>query len=170
MSGNNFNHPNDFTHRLYAQVIVRLFDEYGDVLSNDATLELSSQWEKDDGKNHARLFSGDKVDYAFHTEKEKNPWAKVDLGAVRTVNAVFIENRIAEGRAEGLIVSLSEDGKAWQEVWRAKVREDTWQVPVSHVDGGAAIPGARARFIRLETQNEIPRELLLRRVTVFGVK
>ena len=25
LSGNNFNHPNDFTHRLYAQVICQLF-------------------------------------------------------------------------------------------------------------------------------------------------
>ena len=63
----------------------------------------------DDAKVHARLFSGDKADYAFHTDKEKNPWAKVDLGAVKTVNAVVIENRASDRRAEGLIVSVPED-------------------------------------------------------------
>ena len=95
--------------------------EHGVVLSDKATLEISSRSWYDDEKVHARLFSGDKVDYAFHTDKEKNPWAKVDLGAVKTVNAVMIENRANERRAEGLIVSVSEDGQKWQEVWRAKI-------------------------------------------------
>jgi len=144
--------------------------EHGAVLSDKATLELSSRSSYDDEKVHARLFSGDKVDYAFHTDKEKNPWAKVDLGAVKTVNAVIIENRANERRAEGLIVSVSEDGQKWQEVWRAKTFEPTWLVPVTDVDAGANVPGSRARFIRLETNNDSPRELLLKRVTVFGVK
>ena len=144
--------------------------EHGAVLSDKATLELSSRSSYDDEKVHARLFSGDKADYAFHTDKEKNPWAKVDLGAVKTINAVVIENRATERRASGLIVSVSEDGKSWQEVWRAKTFESTWVVPVTHVDAGANVPGCRARFIRLETKNDSPRELLLKRITVFGVK
>ena len=144
--------------------------EHGAVLSDQATLEISSRSGYDDEKNHARLFSGDKADYAFHTDKEKNPWAKVDLGAVKTVNAVMIENRANERRAEGLIVSISEDGQQWQEVWRAKTFETTWTVPVTHLDAGANVPGLKARYIRLETNNDSPRELLLKRVTVFGVK
>ena len=144
--------------------------EHGAVLSEKAMLEISSRSGYDDEKNHARLFSGDKTDYAFHTDKEKNPWAKVDLGAVKTVNAVVIENRLNERRAEGLILSLSEDGQKWEEVWRAKTWETTWVVPVTHFDAGINAPGRRARFIRVETRNEAPRELLLRRITVFGVK
>ena len=89
---------------------------------------------------------------------------------MKTVNAVVIENRASERRAEGLIVSVSEDGRQWQEVWRARTFETTWLVPVTHVDAGANVPGCRARFIRLETRNEAPRELLLKRVTVFGAK
>jgi len=144
--------------------------EHGAVLSENATLEISSHSGYDDEKKHARLFSGDKVDYAFHTDKEKNPWAKVDLGAVKTVNAVVIENRADERRAEGLIVSISEDGQKWEEIWRAKAWETTWFVPVTSLNAGANVPGRRARFIRVETKNEAPRELLLRRITVFGVK
>jgi len=144
--------------------------EHGEVLSENATLEISSRSGYDDEKNHARLFSGDKADYAFHTDKEKNPWAKVDLGAVKTVSAVVIENRANERRADGLIVSLSEDGQKWQEVWRAKTWEATWVVPVTNLNAGANVPGRRARFIRVETKNEAPRELLLKRITVFGVK
>ncbi len=144
--------------------------EHGAVLSDKAALEISSRSGYDDEKNHARLFSGDKVDYAFHTDKEKNPWAKVDLGAVKMVNAVVIENRANERRADGLIVSVSEDGQKWQEVWQAKTWEATWVVLVTHLDAGANVPGRRARFIRLETKNEAPRELLLKRLTVLGVK
>ncbi|MCY2952543.1 MAG: discoidin domain-containing protein [Planctomycetota bacterium] len=144
--------------------------EHGAVLSANATLELSSRSGYDDEKNHPRLFSGDKADYAFHTDKEKNPWAKVDLGAVKTVNAVVIENRANERRADGLILSVFEDGQKWQEVWRAKAWETTWVVPVTPVDAGANVPGCRARFVRVETKNEEPRELLLRRITVFGAK
>jgi alpha-L-fucosidase len=144
--------------------------EHGAVLSENARLEISSRSGYDDEKNHARLFSGDKADYAFHTDKEKNPWAKVDLGAVKMVNAVVIENRANERRADGLILSISEDGQKWQEIWRAKTWEATWVVPVTRLNAGANIPGRRARFIRVETRNEAPRELLLRRITIFGVK
>ncbi len=144
--------------------------EHGAVLSDKATLELSSRSSYDDEKIHARLFSGDKVDYAFHTDKEKNPWAKVDLGAVKTVNAVLIENRANERRADGLIVSVSEDGKKWQEVWHAKTFEPTWLVSVTRLDAGGNVPGRPVRYIKLETENDVPRELLLKRLTVFGVK
>ena len=144
--------------------------EHGAVLSEKATLEISSRSGYDDENNHARLFSGDKADYAFHTDQEKNPWAKVDLGAVKTVNAVVIENRANERRADGLILSISEDGQKWQEVWRAKTWESTWVVPVTRFDAGNNVPGRPARFIKVETKNEVPRELLLRRITVIGVK
>jgi len=140
------------------------------VLSEKATLEISSRSGYDDEKNHARLFSGDKADYAFHTDKEKNPWAKVDLGAVKMVNVVVVENRPNERRAEGLILSISEDGQKWQEVWRAKAWETTWVVPVTHFDAGINATGRRVRLIRVETKNEAPRALLLRRITIFGVK
>ena len=116
------------------------------------------------------FFSGDKADHAFHTDKEKNPWAKVDLGAVKMVNAVVVENRPNKQRADGLVLSISEDGQKWEEVWRAKTWKTPWVVAVTHFDAGINAPRRRARFIRVETKNEAPRELLLRRITVFGVK
>ena len=88
------------------------------------------------------MFKGEKADYAFHTGDEKNPWAKIDLGAVKTVKAVVIENRPDERRTDGLILSVSEDGQKWEEVWRAKTWESTWVVPVTRLDAGAKVPGA----------------------------
>jgi hypothetical protein len=141
------------------------------LLSEKATLEISSNlqgWDKPE--NHARLFSGDRIDVAFHTDKENNPWAKVDLGAVKTVTSIVIQNRTNERRTEGLIVSVSEDGQKWQEVWRAKTWEPTWLVPVTRLDAGANVPGRPVRFIKVETRNEVPRELILRRLKVLGVQ
>ena len=108
--------------------------------------------------------------YAFHTDKEKNPWAKIDIGAVKTINAVIIDNRPEDHRSEGLILSVSEDGNKWEEVWKAKEWTASWVVPLTHVFAGATVPGRKARYIRLETKNDSPRELMLQRVAVFGVK
>ena len=144
--------------------------ELGAIVSGNATLETSSTSQWDNAGNHARLFSGDKVDYAFHTGDEKNPWAKIDLGAVKTINAVEIENRPNERRTDGLIVSLSADGRQWEEVWHAKQWESSWVVAVTHFDAGIQAPGRPARFIKLETKADSPHALMLQRVTVYGVK
>ncbi len=69
-----------------------------------------------------------------------------------------------------LSVSLSEEGQKWEEVWRAKVWESSWVVPVTHFDAGIHAPGRPARFIKLETKADTPHALMLQRVTVYGVK
>ena len=121
--------------------------------------------------NHARLFSGEKVEYAFHTAPEKNPWAKIDLGAVKMIRAVEIENRPGEEeRTKGLILSVSEDEQKWEEVWQAKRWTSSWLVRLTHSEAGTEVSGRQARFIRLETRGESPRALVLKRVTVFGEK
>jgi hypothetical protein len=45
-------------------------------LSENAKLEISSTCNWDNPTNHPRLFSGEKVEYAFHTAPEKNPLGK----------------------------------------------------------------------------------------------
>ncbi len=144
--------------------------ELGALLSENAKLEISSTCGWNNPAEYSKLFTGDKVGYAFHTDKEKNPWAKVDIGAVKMINAVVIDNRPEDRRSEGLILSVSEDGNQWEEVWKAKEWTASWVVPLTHVDAGATVPGRNARFIRLETKNDSPRELMLQRVAVFGVK
>ena len=88
----------------------------------------------------------------------------------QTVHAVAIENRPNERRTEGLILSTSENGQTWQEVWRAKTWEATWTVPLTHLDAGAQVPGRKIRFIKVETLNDKPQGLLLQRITAFGPK
>jgi alpha-L-fucosidase len=146
--------------------------QVGAILSENAKLELSSGSDWDKPADHARLFSGEKPanGFAFHTANEKNPWAKIDLGAVKTVNAVEIENRPSERRTDGLILSLSEDGLKWEEIWQVKAWESTWVVPVTHFDAGINTPGRPARFIKVETKGDAPRPMLLQRITVYGTK
>ena len=151
---------------------VRLPKDYvsalGRILSAEAKLETSSRSNWDRVENHVRLFKGDKTDFAFHTDEEVNPWAKIDLGAVKMVNSVEIVNRQNDRRSSGLIMSVSEDGQKWDEVWRAKTWESVWNVPVTHFDAGATVPGRRVRFVKVETKGESPRPLLLQRVNVYG--
>ncbi len=66
--------------RIVGKVRGENLSEHGKILSENATLELSSTSRHDPG-SHERLFKGDKAKYgtAFVTENEKNPWAKIDL-------------------------------------------------------------------------------------------
>ena len=153
-----------------AKVPKGYLSEHGAILSDVAKLEISSSSPWDNAANHPRLFTGDKLDFAFHTGDEKNPWAKIDLGAVKTLNLVEIDNRPNERRTTGLILSVSQDGQLWQEVWRAKTWESTWVVPLTHFEAGIDAPGRPARFIKLETQADSPHPLMLQRVTIYGLK
>lgn len=153
-----------------ARSVPENLSEYGKVLSENATLELSAGSPHDHASDHEKLFKGDKAasGYAFHTADEKNPWIKVDLGAVKTVKAVVIENRPNEKRTEGLILSVSDDGQKWVKAWEAKKWEQKWLALVTRFHAGIDVPGRPVRFLKLETKGEKPRPMLLQRVTVYG--
>jgi alpha-L-fucosidase len=144
--------------------------EYGRVLSEKALLELSSGSVHDHPADYERLFKGGKTDrgFAFHTGDEKNPWAKVDLGAVRTAKAVVIENRPGERRTNGLILSVSRDGQSWEEAWKATAWEQVWTVPLTHFQSGIDVSGRPVRYLKVETRGDQPRPMLLQRFTVYG--
>jgi hypothetical protein len=67
-------------------------------------------------------------------------------------------------------MSISEDGQQWEEVWQAQNWATTWIVRLTQSLADTAEPGRKARFIKLETRGQSPRELVLKRVTVYGVK
>lgn len=143
--------------------------QYGQILSENATLETSSSNPGADRKeNHERFFRGNPVDYAFHTKNEKNPWAKVDLGAVKNVKGIMIENRFGDQRSQGLIMSVSEDGQEWTKLWQDEAWDNKWFVPVTRFHSGIDVLGRPVRYLKLELPGEGPRGLLLKRITVYG--
>ena len=144
--------------------------EFGKVLSTNAKLQLSSSSRFDVAADHDKLFKGDKSKngYAFHTGDEKNPWAKIDIGTVKNVKAVVIENRPGEKRTQGLILSTSEDGVNWEKSWHAIKWEPRWVVPVTRFHAGINAPGRPVRYLKLETTGDQPRALVLNRFSVYG--
>ena len=71
---------------------------------------------------------------------------------------------------EALVVFVLSDGQKWEEVWQAKSWSTTWLIRLIQSAAGTEKPGRKARFIKLETRGESPRPLVLRRVTVLGIK
>ena len=144
--------------------------EYGEIISEAATLEVSSVSAHDHVEDHPRLFRGERSErgYAFCTAGEENPWVKIDLGDVKNVKAVVIENRQNDRGSDGLILSVSEDGEQWSEVWQAEELEDSWCAVVTRFHAGIEVPGRSVRYLKLETRGEKARSLLLQRVTVYG--
>lgn len=144
--------------------------QFGPVINEGATVKVSSTCVHDFPEDHQSLLTGELSarDYAFHTAAEKNPWVTVDLGSVKDVQAVVIENRPNEQRADGLILSVSDDGETWTEVWQAEEFELEWTAVLTHFHAGIDVPGHKARYLKLETRGDRSRSLLLRRVTVYG--
>ncbi len=66
---------------------------------------------------------------AFHTNSEQGPWALYDLGAVKSVSDVEVQNR-GEGlgdRAIPLVVEVSLDNKKWSQVARRDEAFERWK-------------------------------------------
>ena len=143
---------------------------YGRVVSENATLAMSSPSVHDQAADRPRLFRGGKSDrgFAFHTGDEMNPWVQVDLGKVVKVTGLIIENRPGERRTEGLMLSISEDGQRWTRAWTSPIWQPLWEVSIATLQAGAEVPGRSARYLKLETKSTKPAPMLLQRVEVFG--
>jgi hypothetical protein len=104
--------------------------------------------------------------WGFHTGLDERPWWHVDLGQRTPLARVVIFNTgySAEWkRALGFLVLLSEDGRAWTEVFRhdGKEFEDPKQ-PIT-----IELKGARARFVRIQLPGK--QHLTLDEVEVYAV-
>jgi hypothetical protein len=98
------------------------------------------------------------IDGRFHTTEEDEPWFRLDLGAVKRVHAVRIENRTncCRERALPLAIELSVDAKSWQVVGYRRVLFDTL---TQH------FLTREARYLRLRVDRRSV--LHLRRVSVY---
>ena len=86
----------------------------------------------------------------FHTAEEESPWVEIDLGEVREIDRVMVENRddLAADRAVPLVVELGDPARHYHEVARRIEVFDHWT---------ATFPKQQARYVRLI----VPRKTLL---------
>ncbi|MCT4589243.1 MAG: alpha-L-fucosidase [Carboxylicivirga sp.] len=136
------------------------------------TYELSSkdkQWHNSEKEHH--IFDEKEVDnHSFHTESEKQPFIKIDLGSEKEIHGILIKNRTGccQERAKNLTIWLSNDGKNWKEYWRAKNLKDEWDVTLTTNSMGATVPGAKTRYIKIGTVNKKAQALHLNKIQIFG--
>jgi hypothetical protein len=64
----------------------------------------------------------------FHTNEENNPWVEFDLGAVKPIKRLEIENRqeCCQERAAPLVAEVSTDRAQWTQVARREKEFDSW--------------------------------------------
>ena len=138
------------------------------LLSGDGLLRTSSTCGWDRPKGYARGIDGSPCDgNAFHTDREKSPWAAVMLPGPAEICGVVIENRCAaqnQGRQLPLEVQVSEDGENWRTVYTDSGIRGTYRV-----DLRARAP--RARYVRVRRTPEAKNEFFhLSKILVYGRK
>ncbi|HJN18005.1 MAG TPA: discoidin domain-containing protein [Armatimonadota bacterium] len=92
----------------------------------------------------------------FHTEKQQDPWWQVDLGSVMPLSRIVLWNRtdheICLERARRVVLLLSTDGAAWEEIYRHA------GPPFHGFSGGPPLTvpasGKNARFVRVGLAND----------------
>ncbi|MGD2175030.1 MAG: sulfatase-like hydrolase/transferase [Candidatus Brocadiaceae bacterium] len=133
-------------------------------ISRDAVYKVSRPGPPQFNVDNAYLLSGDSPPvkpHAFHSpENAEQPWIVVRLEKASRVRYVRIVNRKGshQERAEGLTVWVSDDEKAWKQLWQAPKVAAEWLADVGD--------STTCRYIKIG----LPRRgtLHLNQVTVFG--
>ena len=128
-------------------------------ISEGAKVSYSSRDARYAPKSDTLTSSGEGA-FAFHTQKEENPWLVIDLGRERKVMGAEIVNRSdAQGsRTSRLWMSVSQDGKNWRDVWHSDDTRRRWNAVLEKPES--------ARYVRIQMRkNEI---FHLKRVRIFG--
>lgn len=144
---------------------------HGQWISKTATYEQSSVMADFNG-DRDKLLTGESFagEFAFHTQQEKGANIIIDLGQVRTVKGLEIENRQNPAfydRAKTLAVWTSIDKVNWTETWAATEAQGLWAVLVLGTGaGGKPVEGANARYVKVGLRGTD--YLHLKSVRVYG--
>lgn len=138
------------------------------LLSDKGLLKISSTSGWDRPGRYAKCIDASPCEgdaNAFHTGREKSPWAVVMLPGAAEVCGVVVENRCGmqnRGRQVPIEVQLSEDGDNWQTVFTDGQVRATYRVDIS---SGAK----RAKFVRVRRTPENKDEFFhLTKILVYG--
>ncbi len=103
--------------------------------------------------------------YGGGTERQLHPWITIDLGRVHKINEVVVYNRsdCCWGVADvPVALQLSNDNRTFVTVATRQTEFDDdfpWR---------QAVGGRRARYVRLWSPSETPKELVLSEIEVYG--
>ncbi len=110
--------------------------------------------------------------YAFHTDKEPNPWWQVDLGSPTEIARIVVYNRLdyqpGLHNADNLRILVSHNGKQWKEVY------DNQGKHFGGVSGGRPLEvkfpesERKSQFVRLQIPSKNPIWFHLDEVEVYG--
>ena len=140
----------------------------GQLLSSEGLLCTSSTCSWDHPANYARGIDDTPCkDGAFHTDREKAPWAKVMLRGPSEVLGVVVENRGGwqnRHRQVPLQVEVSEDGDTWNVVYEDDQIRETYRVDLRRL-------APRARLVRVRRKPDAKNEFFhLYKILVYGKK
>ena len=140
----------------------------GQLLSDAGLLQTSSTSQWDRPEDYPRALDATPAgEYAFHTDKEKAPWALVTLAGPAEVRGLVLVNRSNGsngGRQTPIAVQVSEDGRAWRTVFA-----DGEARSVYRVDLRAAAP--QAKYVKVLREPEAQDNYFhLRKILVYGKK
>ena len=110
--------------------------------------------------------------YAFHTDKEPNPWWQVDLGQSAPIARIVVYNRLdyAPGlhNADNLVILTSGDGKKWTRRYDNRGKHFGGVKGAKPLDIAMGSDPGRARFVRLQIPSATPVWLHLDEVEIYG--
>ncbi len=110
--------------------------------------------------------------YAFHTDREPNPWWQVDLGQPTPIARIIVYNRLdyppGLHNADGLIVLTSDDGRKWTQVYDNDGRHFGGLSGAPPLEVKFAPGRLRARFVRLQIPSRAPVWFHLDEVEVYA--
>ncbi len=131
------------------------------LVSGDALLYLSTSSGWDQPCSHRDVLR--ETGGQFHTDKEKAPFAVVQLKNAVTLSGILIVNMPGnQERANPLKVYTSTDGATWMPLWESSEVRRQWYIPLSgkHV---------QAKWVKVESPHDAePNFLHLRNICVYG--
>ena len=142
----------------------------GQLLSQDGLLKISntSNWDSPILYRNALNAADFAGDSAFHTGKNNGPWGMVVLPGASDITGITVVNSgggVNRSRQVPLVVSVSEDGQNFREVFTSNEVKDEWKI---------ALPAAaKAKYIRVGREyDQTSGEHLfhLHKILVYGKK
>ncbi len=134
----------------------------GELLSDGGWLKVSSTSRWDSPELHPGVIG--KHGGKFHTNSEVRPHAIVRLGRLGDLSGiVVVATDVGQNarRQVPIMVSVSEDGKTWHEVFRDEKVRPSWRIPLQ----GKA---KRVQFVKVERDDDRKEYFHLAAIQVYG--